>query len=570
MRFAILSSVALLTILALAVPAANAASLVGNLLDSEGLGLIDCRITLRCADSGSAHEAVSDRDGIFQFLYLPPGTYELIVTIDDESTEAGELCIGSGRGLRIFIEVIDDPSGGGPELRLHQDADFPLGSRGVSTINVDEVLHDLPLRREVVELARLAPGTVPGDTEFNQHTPGQDLVSMGGASVAENIFEVNGLNITNFRSGLGSTMVPVEFVEQLQVTIGGYEAEHGRSGGGVINMVTKSGSNTFHGGASAYFKPKSLQEQEPDVYFADNSNEEHETLEANATLSGPMWKDRLVFFGFVRYTDAYGTSITAHEAGAPGTGLIEESSTAEPYYGAKLDFRINPSHRIETTSISDEVGVEQSTYSWDRTAGTGRGDLIGEHTVSRGGPTYIANYTGIFSESFLLSAQYGKNEFDRTANSSADQNPVVYDHRSGSYIPAGSWVNWIYRLGFDEREAYRIDADAYFGSHLIHGGIDYEDNYSYESSRNSGDVYFLYDIAANQRAYVGDDLPDNQMIVRRRVYETGGDFRTKANALYVQDSWAITPALTANVGLRYEEFINQNVRGERFIDIDGR
>jgi hypothetical protein len=86
-----------------------------------------------------------------------------------------------------------------------------------------------------------------GDTAFNGANDGtydQQLVSVGGSSVGENSYQINGLNITNFRNGVGSTWVPFEFVDEVQVKTGGYEAEFGRSTGGVVNMVTARGATS--------------------------------------------------------------------------------------------------------------------------------------------------------------------------------------------------------------------------------------------------------------------------------------------------------------------------------------
>ena len=78
-----------------------------------------------------------------------------------------------------------------------------------------------------------------------------------------------------------------------EVVNGGFGAELGRSSAGVVNMVTRSGSNAFRGSLSAFFEPESLQDQEPNTYFANNDVEERELLELNATLGGPIIEDQL-------------------------------------------------------------------------------------------------------------------------------------------------------------------------------------------------------------------------------------------------------------------------------------
>ncbi len=543
----------------------------GAVVDPDGAALPGVTITVENNATGMDRTSITDGKGAFRFAALPPGTYSLTSTLDGFQTH--KTAVRVVLGGTHFVEL--DMALGAITDVIEVTGEAPLvdvtSTVSGITVGTDQLNARMPVQREASYVAMLAPATVVGDTAFNGRTPGQNNISMSGASVAENSYQVNGLNITNFRNGLGSTMVPMEFVEEIQVKTGGYAAEYGRSTGGVINMVTKSGSNSLHGSFSLFFEPESLQEQEPNTYASPNQDEEREVLEANASLGGAIFKDKLFFFGFVRYTDDSKTFIGAQETGDVGSGQLTESSFAEPYYGGKIDWNITPSHRVEATYISDNVDVEETTYWYDRTGGAGKLDAIGDGILSRGGDNYIFKYTGIFGESFLLAAQYGKNNFDRTNSSTVDEMPAVYDHRSGSYVPLGSWVNWTVGAGtYDEREAYRMDADLYLGSHSFRAGIDYEDNYSFDNTTSSGGAYFLYDIAANHRTFVGDDLPDDEQIVRRRLYSTGGEYTTETNALYVQDSWAVTPNLTVNLGLRYEEFINKNGIGEQFIDIDGQ
>jgi len=110
-----------------------------------------------------------------------------------------------------------------------------------------EALLELPVNRDLTAVALLAPGTTRGDGRFG------NLASFGGASIAENTSFINGLNTTNFRTGVGFSKVPFEFYETLQIKTGGYSAQYGRSTGGVMNAVTKSGSNDWDMGVNVYY-----------------------------------------------------------------------------------------------------------------------------------------------------------------------------------------------------------------------------------------------------------------------------------------------------------------------------
>jgi outer membrane receptor protein involved in Fe transport len=140
----------------------------------------------------------------------------------------------------------------------------------------------------------------------------------------------------------------------------------------------------------------------------------------------------------------------------------------------------------------------------------------------------------------------------------------VIDSRGGATVALGCWVNWDRGTGaIDEREAYRLDADWYIGDHSLRGGLDVQENNSIDSGGYSGGVYYRYYDNGSRFP----DFPEDAQLVRIRHLERGGNFDVAQDAAYVQDSWAVTPNLTVNLGARYEEFDNSNRLGESFIKI---
>ena len=120
-------------------------------------------------------------------------------------------------------------------------------TESATNINREEVSR-LPVDQTLASVALLAPGVVPPGATFGG-------LSFGGSSVAENAVYINGLNVTDPYRRQGFSSVPFAFYEEFQVKTGGYSAEFGRSTGGVINAVTRSGSNEFHAGVELTFEP---------------------------------------------------------------------------------------------------------------------------------------------------------------------------------------------------------------------------------------------------------------------------------------------------------------------------
>ena len=559
----LVGSVALCAVLCSGVALAQetTGAIVGTVTSEDGAPLPGVSIQLEDTERGLSRSAVSAANGGYSLVALPPARYQLTATLDKFQTVQRAVKVDLGRtvtnDMEMKVGAVTDTievTGATPLV------DVTSNVSGL-TVDTDQLTGLMPLARDVTRVAMLAPGTVAGDSWFengtrsefgtNLFTPGQSLTSMGGASVAENLYVVNGLNTTNFSTGLGSTFVPIEFVEQLQVKTGGYEAEYGRSTGGVINMVTKSGTNAFRGSASIYFRPQSLQEQQPDTYFAPNQDQTIEEREVNASVGGPLVRDHLFFFAFLRHWQKDALDLL-NDSG-------QRLEVAQPYYGGKIDWNLAANHRLEATYLSDRVTTDVTNHAYDletRTLG-----LAGNTgTQNQGGDNYIAKYTGILSPSFLLSAQYGANDFDRTEITEGDACPYVWDVRGGDWVKLGCWVVWNPGAKFDGRTAGRIDADWYLGKHSLRGGLDAEGNTTDEAVAYSGGIFYRY--------YDGDDPTGEypyELLIKHGEFSASWDVNSRA--AYIQDNWAVTPSLTLNLGLRYEEFENKNALGDTFLEI---
>lgn len=543
-------------------------SVVGTVTSEDGAPLAGVTVQIEDIERGVQRFAVSGRTGSYVVAALTPASYQLTASLEGfrTITRSVEVELGRTVGLDIGMTV----GAFSDEIEVSGEVPILDVTSTVSgfTTTTDDLLSRIPVQREATQIAMLAPGTFAADNFWQEpsrmglHTPGQGFVSFSGSSYGENSYQVNGLNITNFRTMMGSTFVPMEFVDEVQVKTGGYEAEFGRSTGGVINMVTKSGTNTFHGGLSAYWEPEALQEQEPDTYESHNQEESRENLEANASLGGPILRDRLFFFGFVRYSD---TAFTDFYTG--GHADLHETST--PYWGAKLDWHMASNHRLEGTYFSDDVDVDFTRSGYDSETRTPL-DPWGTGVRRRGGHNIILKYTGVLGDNFLVAAQAGRNEFDRTNFTNGDECPLVEDDRGEITTYPGCFVR-IYRGNdSDLREAFRVDLDWFVGKHNLRAGADYELNVSSAEEDYSGGAYYYYFLngAPDQdpEDYFVPDLPWDQNLAYKEIWANGGSFDINSSAAYVQDSWSVTPYLTFNLGVRWERYENKNGLGGTFIE----
>jgi len=207
--------------------------------------------------------------GTFEASSLPIARYEISLKLTGREAIAQAVGVSIGSSTTTRFDV-SDRSKDAVELEK-----FVVSGQSVSPVdvtsteiglNIDiETVKMLPVARDLTSVALLTPGVLKGDSAFG------NLASFGGASVAENAYYLNGFNITDFRRGLGFGTVPFEFFQDFNVKTTGYSAEFGRSTGGVVNAISKRGSNTYKASASIYWEPKDLGEQAPDSYRSNGT-----------------------------------------------------------------------------------------------------------------------------------------------------------------------------------------------------------------------------------------------------------------------------------------------------------
>ena len=557
-----LTAIAVTATLGMATPALAANTngfITGNAITSEGSTLTGATITIENVDTGLVRTVNTGDNGVFRFPLLPPGTYK--VTAEKagfQTTIQEQVTVGISGKTNIDITLLEDNveriSVTGSAVAM---VDVTSSSTGIVVDSL--TLEKVPVPRDFTGVALLAPGTTKGDSAFG------DLPSIGGASVAENAYYVNGLNLTNFRTGVGSSNPPFEMFESFEVKTGGYSAEFGRVTGGVINAKTKSGSNEFKWGVNAIYEPDALREDKPSTKQGDglrvnNTDDQNDYWDVNLWASGAVIEDELFFY--VLYNPR--SDVFEYSGNTIGdTTYKYKDEDDDAFWGVKLDWYINDSNILEFTGFSDESDQVNYSYRYENGVYNSDADAVG--LTQEGGKNYTVKYTSILTDDFSISAQWGLNKANRSVTSALDVNPAVYEYSYADqlYTVVGNWANFTYGEGNDEREVIRVDADWYLGDHEIRFGVDFEKLTAVQTTINSGGAYYLI--------YIDDETdPANPTPteVRRRTYSSGGAFESENLAFYVQDQWQVTDNLILNLGLRNDTFENFNGAGDTFIELD--
>lgn len=543
-------------------------ALSGTIVDADGAPVAGANVSLTSEDQGFTRSASSNASGAFRFAALPPGTYN--VTISSSAGDTGE------EGIRVAASATANYTfvvSAGTEIVVtgaRRNLDFSNTTTGIA-VDLQELVGRVPLGRSLTDAALLAPTATAGDTTFG------NLPSFGGASVAENAYFINGLNITNFDTYLGSAPVPFEFFQSVEVKTGGYPAEYGRATGGIINAVTKAGTNDWTAGLHLNWEPDSLRSTTKDTYRDRNGKDTNNNLSAIAEVGGPIIRDRLFAYGLIEFRDIK----NGHSSIESGARFVDRDN--DPIWGVKLDAYPLDDHHLEFTYFDTGTERRRTTLAFDAATDT-VGSELSETRHRSGGASYVARYTGNLAEWFTISGAYGvsKERFDVLTNNDGN---YVRDELTGVVL-SDQKLESVEALYKTRREFYRIDADLYFsllGDHHVRFGMDTEntklskvsvptgaDGYDANglAAAPGGVAYYLNVCGVDTPQCVAAGLAADEVYVGVGYASIGGGFKGKNKAYYVQDEWNVTPRLTVNLGVRLDQFANYSNAGVKYIDLD--
>jgi outer membrane receptor protein involved in Fe transport len=525
--------------LALAAPLATAqtsGSVAGSITDETGAVLPGASVTLSGPRLQGVRTATTDAQGRYRFLNIPAGDqYKVTATLSgfQPLTKEGlHVYLGQEATVNVQIKAALTEA-----VTVVGESPLVDVSKTTTGVNVTaSQFETLPTARNFQQLTTLAPGVT---LEMGDHdTRFATSPNVGASSAPENNYIIDGLSATDPRFGTSGTNLTMNFVQEVQVMTGGYGAEYGRSTGGVFNVVTKSGGNTFHGDVFTYYRNKDWspdqvvrrRNKETTTFFNGDTN-----LDFGASLGGPIVKDKLWFFlaaDPTRRTTYIGGSVTGGTT-APSAG--QQYDTDSNIFAGKLTFTPTTNHTLVLTAFGDPT----TQRGWLGLANSEPGPALRlQRTGSYNG---ALRYNGILSPRWLVEASIGRhhqrNELEPDSDTGRNV-PRQIDETIGQYEYGG-----FQRIQNDQsdRDAFLLKFTNFFGNHELRYGFDVEKN------KYDADLHELW------YRYFGFSGSRGGHYIQGRDYFVQGKGTTTNAALFAQDSWKITPSLTLNLGIRYEE-----------------
>ena len=232
---------------------------------------------------------IADETGSYFITSLPPGVYTLTVYYNDTTFSRNNVTVSVGKENFVAIAV-DTSATKGETIAIQGSAPIvDQGSTKIGATITSDYTNNVPTQRTFGEVMASAAGAQ--DDRYG--------VSFAGATSAENTYVVEGLNTTDTGFGVLSSNLPNEFIQETEVITGGYNAEFGRATGAIVNVVTKSGSNEFHGSVFGHIEPAALTAEAQRIIrqgtAIDRATNQDLRWDLGAELGGPIIKDKLWF-----------------------------------------------------------------------------------------------------------------------------------------------------------------------------------------------------------------------------------------------------------------------------------
>ena len=564
------SSVALFASLALSASlslAQTTGDIAGHVLDEQGGALPGVTVDASGPAFQGVRTSVTDASGGYRLVLLPPGIYKVTAALQGFARTESTVIVALGKTstgdfhLRPAVTAEIIVSGEAPVIdQSSSSVGTNINSREIKT---------LPTGRNYTSIVQISPG-VSTQTSNTQAFAGAIVIN--GSTGLENSYVIDGVFTSGVEYGAQGKELNYEFIQELDVKAGGYQAEFGRSTGGIINVITKSGGNEFHGEAFVYYSNNSVQAsnkypEDSELYsFLQGYNR----LDYGAALGGFVMKDTLWFFGaYDRVQNTTKQTVTQ----GPIKGQPADTDSTRNLGSAKLTWMLNSSNsliasyfqdpRSDTGAVNDGAHPVNGPYT----------SFVGLQKL--GGSDYSLRYSGLIGSRFVIAAQGALHQENNSALPG---------------LPGGDEIQYIDTLnesvrsggfGLMQDKSFKrylggASAAAYLANHEVKGGFEYLEDKADVIKQMSGAP------GGGQQVTILPNEGNPAQPVYQHFYWTTADASLPDNvptsqlntdpfhrtySFYLQDTWSVLPNLTVNLGIRYDNQQIFDKEGLRRIDL---
>jgi len=551
----------------------------GQVTDPSGAAVPNATVEISGGPLPRPITLQTDATGQFLQQQLPVGMYTVTVKAQGFSTvRKTDTPVVLGRATRVDFRL--EVGQVSESVVVSAEAVLVDTTSSSTAVNVDKTFFDLiPKGRSFYDLINIAPGA------RNEGKAGGFQVD--GASGSENVYYLDGMEVTNVQTGVLSNQnrVPVEMVQQVQVKNGVMDAQYGGAMGGVINAVVRSGTNEWHGQAGFYFDNENLQGRprptlqiDPNdsgtprtrVRYFQNPADDWARWNPVFNIGGPILKNKLFFFGgfmpTLTSTTRTVTFLSNNQTATFNSKYRQHYSVGKLDYAPISKIRMNVSWVWNPSYTRGTLPARDGTDSPDATWG-----LFGDYTAGQivsGQIDYLA------TSKLILTFRGGYNYTNFTDRYAIPDITAIYYSNSNVNSPLNIPADLRGPAGWRQQTPSRHDYDIYTrknfnaeGSYLLNLGGQHNFKFGYQTNLLSNSVKYLAWPNGYYRYYWGlsyacitSQCSGRQTgpfgYYRYRIFGTFGDASSDNKSIFFQDNWRVNKHLSLNLGLRTErEFL---------------
>jgi outer membrane receptor protein involved in Fe transport len=566
-RFSSLLLVFALTSATAAAQGVQTGTLTGTVTSTDGVSIANAVVVVTSPALQGERTATTDVNGVYLLPSLPPGTYTIIFA--KPGLAPAELTAALPLGATASVDAMLSVAQVAETVLVEGVTPPPVTATQTSANITAAEVNALPMGRTPYQIAELMPGVTT-------NTPNRDQLTISGGFAYDNVFLVDGVDVNDNLLGSMNDLYIEDAVGEVQVLTSGVTAEYGRFSGGVVNVITKSGSNMFAGSYRTTFTRPSWSAETP--FETANNIERGQPTPANvylnnklshfseATGGGPLAKNRAWFFAAARFENSstFGTM--------PATAVPYTKSNDSKRYEGKLTGSLWQGHTLQGSFIDNRVHRANEpvlSFSIDKAA------LISPSVPNRLG---VVNYNAALTDRLLVSAQYSQKDWatEGVGGTSTNILDSPFLTRTGTQYQ----YNAPYFDASDPEQRNNRQMTASFtyfashrrlGSHELKGGFEnFVDTRVGANAQSSTGYVFLADIQMSGGVPVmdaeGHPVPlfvPNFTRVQRWIPYRGAEFDQTTTSAYMQDRWVVSPRLTLNLGMRFEHAASDATTGQQ-------
>jgi hypothetical protein len=537
----------------------------GTVTSSDGQPLPGATISVRSAILLGTRSTVSDANGAYILKGLPPGAYTVTFQMNGMATverkETVEPGVSTPANAQLKVSGVEET------IVVTAEAPTALTTSTGGAQLASEDIDLLANPRTLVGIAEITPG-------LTDNTPNGGQLTISGSFGYDNVFLVDGVDINDNLFGSPDNLFIEDAIDDVQVLTSGISAEYGRFSGGIVNAVTKRGGNTFTGSFRTDFTNPDWRDETP---FEDQNGTAHEDILGKvfqATLGGPLVKDRLWFFAAGRRQRTSTPEVFA-ETGAAYT-MGDENDREE----VKLTGNINPNHTLQGTYLRNQRTVRNSpTFDFSIDPRTSEDVNYPNHLM-------VLNYSGVLKSNLFVEAQFSQKKFgfrDAGGTSRELQDSPFISTQTGEALHYNA--PYFDATDPEDRNNRQFTASlSYFlstpkmGKHDIKFGAEhFTSRLTGGNSQSSTDYVYWTDyvtdasgapaVDAQGRLIPVFDPADTITTLRNWLSVRGAQVDIRTLSAYVNDRWMLNAHWSFNLGARFETVSSEATGGLNPVDV---